>query len=104
MSQYQQIIELIRKSEVALFIGSGFSLKAGAPSGEDLCNTLYNALPDTIKEEKSIRFEYTLQNLSETYETHYGREALINLLKNTFNFEPKDTTKNNWLVFLSLSI
>ena len=97
MSQYQQIIELIRKSEVALFIGSGFSLKAGAPSGEDLCNTLYNALPDTIKEEKSIRFEYTLQNLSETYETHYGREALINLLKNTFNFEPKDTTDQKQL-------
>lgn len=92
MSEYKQIIDLIRKGDVVLFIGSGFSIKAGAPAGSNLCDAIYNALPSLVQEERSLKIEYTLQNLSETYETHNGRGALITLLQKAFNFEPKDTS------------
>lgn len=91
-SKYKQIIDYIRKGDVVLFIGAGFSIKAGAPSGRDLCDALYKALPSHIQEERSLKTEYTLQNISETYKTHYGRGALISLLQKAFNFEPKDTS------------
>ena len=97
MSEYKQIIELVRKSDFVLFIGAGFSLKAGAPSGRNLCDTIYDALPSNIQEEKSLKTEYTLQKLSETYEIHNGREALMTLLKNAFEFEKKDTSDQDLL-------
>lgn len=97
MSEYKQIIELIRKGDVVLFVGAGFSIKAGAPSGSDLCNLLYNALPENIQNEKSLKTEYTLQKLSETYLTHFGRVALADLLKSAFDFEPKDTSDQQLL-------
>lgn len=100
MSKYKQVIELIRKGDVVLFIGSGFSIKAGAPSGSDLCDMLYNALPANIQSERSLKTEYTLQNLSETYATHFGREALIDLLKKAFDFESKDTSDQLQLAFI----
>ena len=91
-SKYKQIIDFIRKGDVVLFIGAGFSIKAGAPSGSDLCDAFYKALPSHIQKERSLKTEYTLQNISETYKTHYGRGALISLLQKAFNFEPKDTS------------
>ena len=97
MNEYKQIIELIRKGDVVLFVGAGFSIKAGAPSGSDLCNLLYNALPENIQNEKSLKTEYTLQKLSETYLTHFGRVALVDLLKNAFDFESKDTSDQQLL-------
>lgn len=97
MSEYKQIIELIRKGDVVLFVGAGFSIKAGAPSGRNLCDTIYDALPSNIQEEKSLKTEYTLQKLSETYEIHNGREALMTLLKNAFEFEKKDTSDQDLL-------
>ena len=97
MSEYKQIIELIRKGDVVLFVGAGFSIKAGAPSGRNLCDTIYDALPSNIQEEKSLKTEYTLQKLSETYEIHNGREALVTLLKNAFEFEKKDTSDQDLL-------
>lgn len=96
-SQYQQIIELIRKRDVVLFIGSGFSIKAGAPSGMDLCEILYDALPDRVKNEGNLKAEFTLQKLSGVYETHHGRNALIDILKIAFNFERKDITDQKQL-------
>ena len=101
-SKYQDIIELIRKGDVVLFIGSGFSLKAGAPSGMELCNIIYNALPDNIKEENSIKTEYTLQKLSDTFELHKGRKALIELLENAFNIELKDISDQRQLAAIPL--
>ena len=96
-SKYKQIIDFIRKGDVVLFVGAGFSIKAGAPSGSDLCNLLYNALPENIQNEKSLKTEYTLQKLSETYWTHFGRVALADLLKSAFDFEPKDTSDQQLL-------
>ena len=98
MGNFQQIIELIRKEDVVLFIGSGFSIKAGAPSGNELCDTIYNALPDDIKDEAGIKKEYTLQELSETYELHNGRGALIELLQECFSFPKKDISDQKQLV------
>ena len=96
-SKYKQIIDFIRKGDVVLFVGAGFSIKAGAPSGSDLCNLLYNALPENIQNEKSLKTEYTLQKLSETYWTHFGRVALADLLKSAFDFEPNDTSDQQLL-------
>lgn len=36
MSDFNELIERIRKEEVTLFIGSGFSLKAGGPKSSVL--------------------------------------------------------------------
>ena len=36
----ERLIKYIRKEEVALFIGSGFSIKAGAPSVWDIIDTI----------------------------------------------------------------
>ena len=101
-SQYQQIIELIRKGDVVLFIGSGFSIKAGAPSGKDLCKIFYDALPDRIKNDDNLKTEFTLQKLSGVYETHYGRNALIDILKKAFSFERKDITDQEQLANIPL--
>lgn len=101
-NQYQHIIELIRKGDVVLFIGAGFSIKAGAPSAKDLCDTLYSALPDSAKKGKGIKKESSLQTLSSAYETYNGREALINILEKAFSFSPTDTTDLNQLTDIPL--
>ena len=98
MNNFQHIIELIRKGDVILFVGAGFSIAAGAPSGKELCDTIYQALPDNIQKGEHIQTEYTLQNLSETYELHNGREALIDLLQKSFIFTPKDISDQKQLV------
>lgn len=98
MNNFQHIIELIRKGDVILFVGAGFSIAAGAPSGKELCDTIYQALPDNIQKGEHIQTEYTLQNLSETYELHNGRDALIDLLQKSFTFTPKDISDQKQLV------
>ena len=42
MAKYDEIIDLIRREEVVLFVGAGCSLAAGAPSASDLNTRLTN--------------------------------------------------------------
>ena len=36
MSQFSEVIQLVRKEQVTLFLGAGFSLEAGAPTRHTL--------------------------------------------------------------------
>lgn len=42
---FSRLFELIRKEDIVLFIGAGFSLKAGYPGGNRLAEIIYNDLP-----------------------------------------------------------
>ena len=55
MNNFQHIIELIRKGDVILFVGAGFSIDAGAPKGKELCDMIYQALPDRIKKAETVK-------------------------------------------------
>lgn len=52
---FERVIKLVREEKVFLFIGAGFSLKAGAPSAQALCNAIlseYNNEQQRSKWEK----------------------------------------------------
>ena len=49
MVDFKELINSIRKENITLFIGSGFSLKAGAPSAYSLVNAINNTLPEDEK-------------------------------------------------------
>ena len=47
----ERLIKYIRKEEVALFIGSGFSIKAGAPSVWDIINAILEEGGQSFKDD-----------------------------------------------------
>jgi hypothetical protein len=51
-----KIFELIRKEQVALWIGSGFSLYAGYPSGKELSQIIYDSLSISEREDVQTIF------------------------------------------------
>lgn len=87
----ERLIKYIRKEEVALFIGSGFSIKAGAPSVWDIIDAILKeggqSFKDGLKESDSKQ----LRLVSEAFVKECdGRNDLMTLLKNLFGFVPKD--------------
>ena len=62
----ERLIKYIRKEEVALFIGSGFSIKAGAPSVWDII--------DAILKEGGQSFNQTANNF-DLYQKHLSRNV-----------------------------
>ena len=87
MSQFKEINEWVRKEKVSLFLGAGFSLKAGAPSCRDLINTIINGIPSEDRDEIDKTY---LDKASQQFVDYYDREKLIHLIKPLFNFERKD--------------
>ena len=49
MGRFDEIIPLVRQGSVSLFIGAGFSLKAGAPKVDSLKRALIRTLPSGYK-------------------------------------------------------
>ncbi len=87
MELMNSLIEQIRKERVVLFLGSGFSLKAGAPSASAICEALKTKLPD---EEAKLLKDNRLDCVSNVFEQLQDRNALIQFLKDTFTFSTKD--------------
>lgn len=87
MELMNSLIEQIRKERVVLFLGSGFSLKAGAPSASALCETLKNKL--TEEEQDSLNGNQ-LDYVSNEFEQMLNRDILIQTLNEAFTFAPKD--------------
>ena len=87
---FEKVIKLVRQEKVSLFIGSGFSIEAGAPSVSDLTKLILDELDDD-----KLRKEHEndkLDVLSEFFveEACAGsRNELISLMKKAFSFEPK---------------
>ena len=95
-NEVERLLRYIRREDVALFIGSGFSIKAGAPSVWDLIEAINKAADtDLAKVVKSP----TLRSITEIFVEEYGdRNELLSILKNLFSFKPKDTSDQQMLV------
>lgn len=87
MEQMNALIEQIRKERVVLFLGSGFSLKAGAPSASAICESLKSKL---TKDEQDSLNGNQLDYVSNEFEQMRDRDTLIQTLKKAFTFAPKD--------------
>lgn len=95
MADFKELIDSIRKEQVTLFLGSGFSRKAGAPMANAIVESLKESMPNDIKDD--FRDETHLDLISEEYEQIYGRESLISKLEEIFNFMPTDTSDHTCL-------
>lgn len=96
VNEVERLIRYIRREDVVLFIGSGFSIKAGAPSVWNLIEALNKAADtDLVKE---VKFP-TLRSITEIFVEEYGdRNELLSILKDLFSFNPKDTSDQQMLV------
>ncbi len=74
----ERLFSKIRNEEVTLFIGSGFSLRGGAPSARDIINAIKKECPEIEQTElKDVARDY-VQRLDD------DRERLIDLVQNLF--------------------
>ena len=87
MEPINALIEQIRKERVVLFLGSGFSIDAGAPRSSDICKALLSYL--TEEEKKSLNGNQ-LDYVANEFEQMRGRDTLMQVLKKTFTFQTKD--------------
>ena len=89
MSQYKAVIDLIRKEKVSLFLGAGFSLKAGAPSCKLLTEHILN---DFEEDERQWYANHPLDVLAKEYIDYNdgNRRKLIELLRPLFDFSIVD--------------
>ena len=92
MNRYDRLFELIRKEEVVLFVGAGFSINAGYPSTKELSQIIYNNLTNSEKE--SISQNLPLIDLTDEFIQLRGnsRNSLISILKSTYGKSPVDLT------------
>lgn len=83
-----KIFELIRKEQVVLWVGSGFSLYAGYPSGKQLSQIIYDSL--TISEKEEVSNNLPLTEMAEQYIRLKldSKNSLNNLLKQIFSKKP----------------
>lgn len=90
MNKYDRLFELIRKEEVVLFVGAGFSIKAGYPSGNELSQLIYSQLTDS--EKANISQSLSLVDLTEEFVQLRGnsRNSLISILKSIYGKNPVD--------------
>lgn len=94
----ERLIKYIRKEDVALFIGSGFSIKAGAPSVWDIINAILEEGGQSFKDDLTESDRKQLRLVSEAFVNECGgRNELMTLLKNLFGFEPKDCSDQQTL-------
>lgn len=85
---FGEVIDLIRKEEVVLFVGAGFSLKAGAPSVKRVIECLINEL--TIEEKKILEGNNQLDFIANEFCQMRTRDVLLNTLERVFKFTPLD--------------
>ena len=87
--KFEEINYLVRSAEVSLFIGSGLSLKAGAPSVSNLVNSLARLFPKGYK--KGLRY-LPLDDIASEYVKHCqgNRAPLTEFLRKKMNFRRKD--------------
>ena len=86
-----RLFELIRKEEVLLFAGAGFSMYAGYPSGKELAKKMHNKLTPTQQDEIELTSNL-LQVTEDIYNLKNGsKNFLIEILKKEFHKEPSNT-------------
>lgn len=95
---FEKLIEFVRKEEVTLFIGAGFSIETGAPSVWDLKQAI---LEKFYNQQRKTELENAdLSEISEAFveeECTGSREELISLLKSKFEYERKSMDDHKML-------
>lgn len=87
---FERVIKLVRKEEVSLFIGAGFSIETGAPSVGELKQLILNQIDDS-----SLKAEHEndgLDVLSDFFVEDIcggSRNDLITIMREAFEFTPK---------------
>lgn len=94
MTDFNELIERIRKEKVTLFIGSGFSLKAGGPKSNVLVESILSHMKE---EEKSSLSGHQLDYVAEEYEQLYGRDSLLEIIEKEMGFYRIDMTDHECL-------
>lgn len=96
MSKFDEITPLVRRCSVSLFIGSGFSLKAGAPSSYELKKAISCALPDCNEQMIASR---PLDDLAQDLVRYKrgDRGLLMKILRDQMSFERKDMSDHQAL-------
>lgn len=94
MTDFNELIERIRKEEVTLFIGSGFSLKAGGPKSSVLVESILSHMKE---EEKSCLSGHQLDYVAGEYEQIYGRDSLLEIIEKEMDFNRIDLTDHEYL-------
>src|SRR5690606_28143753 len=87
-----RIFELIREEDMVLFVGAGFSMYAGYPSGGKLAEYIYNKLSEG--EKKDINFTYDLSSLTEEiyYLKNQNNNFISKCIKDVFSTPPTNNT------------
>ena len=91
MEDFKRLIKLVREERVSLFIGSGFSIKAGAPSVHDLCEAILSEFDND--HDKQEHKNDSLSDLSNYFVEEVcggSRNSLIDLLQKKFSFTPSN--------------
>ena len=86
---FERLIKLVREEKVSLFIGAGFSLKAGAPSASMLSNAILSEF-DNDKQRNDWKGK-SLAEIANFYVEEVcsgSRNSLIELLQKQFGFTP----------------
>jgi len=82
----ERLFELIRKEDVVIWAGSGFSLYAGYPSGKELTQIIFDSLTNT--EQSNVSNGMSLADIAEEFvQIKADRGQLINIL--TQHYQPK---------------
>lgn len=95
---FEELISLVRREQVSLFIGAGFSKEAGAPSVWNLQKSILERIYDT--EKRKSHENDSLADLSNFFvnEIHLGsRNPLMRILRKAFDFVPTCTDDHNLL-------
>ena len=95
MKDFRKLNSCIRKGEVTLFLGSGFSFKAGAPSASDISHYLVDSMEPSDRE--NLGSNRDLDYISYEFELMYGRKKLLDVLKEAMAFTPMDMSDHESL-------
>lgn len=95
----KRLIKHIAKEDVVPFIGSGFSLKAGAPNVTQLKQAIVEDAGNEFANEIGDLKKISLADLSEKHVEYNGgsRNDLLVLLKKIFELEPTDLSDHDFL-------
>lgn len=90
----QRLIKRVCRNKVTLFIGSGFSIKAGAPSVSELIQKLIK--DGDLAYDESLK-DLPLREVASDFVSNEGRHELMKVLYKHFSFIPGDTSDQKLL-------
>jgi NAD-dependent SIR2 family protein deacetylase len=87
----ERVYELIRKEDIVLWVGAGFSKYAGYPMSGELAELLYNNL--TSEEQKEVSPTETFSDIAQAFvDLRKTKYSLIEILRNEYVFKVPEST------------